>query len=188
MDLARYFATAYYGQRYPNSISWSHKIIWGNHELKYGAISPTANAFKTTTVWGAEREEDGDNIVWGTDFGDFNIVWGTDCGGEDCDNIVWGTSTTDENGFNIVWGTNEDGDNIVWGTSCLGEDCFNIVWGTECAGEDCDNIVWGTADSDMVLFDDPNAAPVEEPVVSAIEHLIEPTVSSSTTTASGGQL
>ncbi len=233
VDLARYFATAYYGQRYPNSHSWSHKIIWGNHQVTRGAIRPSANAFKTTTVWGAERDaygtnivwgtrcdsetcgnivwgtlqdgfnivwgtvaddgfnivwgtiQDGYNIVWGTSLDEFNIVWGTDCGGEDCFNIVWGTTSTDEYGFNIVWGTNEDRDNIVWGT-CFGDECFNIVWGTECNGEDCDSIVWGTADSDMVLFDNPDAAPVEEPVVTEIELLIAP--AASTTTASWGQL
>jgi serine protease AprX len=235
VDLATYFATAQPWQRYPNSYSWSRQIIWGNHRVVNGAITPAANAFKTTTVWGAEREEDGDNIVWGTRCSDedcdnivwgtfedddnivwgtmddggfnivwgtrcdtedcdnivwgtnddaFNIVWGTDCDGEDCDNIVWGTTSIDEGGFNIVWGTNEDGDNIVWGTSCLGEDCDNIVWGTNCFGEDCDNIVWGTADSDMVLFDNPEAPPVEEPVVTDIEILIAPAGQ----TTSGGQL
>ncbi len=153
VDLARFFKTAHAGQRYLSSRIWSRKIIWGNHRVGGGAITPGANAFKLGTTWGANFAEDGDNIVWGTDCETEdcdNIVWGTV---EDHDNIVWGTS--DENGFdedgdNIVWGTacsddpttSEDCDNIVWGTS---EDVDNIVWGTDCHGEDCDNIVWGTS-------------------------------------------
>jgi hypothetical protein len=197
VDLAKYFATAQPGQRYPSARMWSKQIIWGNSRVGGGAISPTANAFRAGMVWGANRAEDGDNIVWGTRcatedcdnivWGTFedgdNIVWGTF---EDGDNIVWGTMA--EDGFNIVWGTNdwgsaEDADNIVWGTDCGGEDCDNIVWGTS---EDVDNIVWGTAEdadaivwgtsangeydiwgtsdedtADPILFDDPEAPPVE---------------------------
>ena len=154
VDLVKYFATAQPGQPYfrQHSNVWSRQIIWGNHRLTGGAISPTANAWHIGQAWGAAADEDGDNIVWGTDCETEdcdNIVWGTF---EDGDNIVWGTADIngyDEDGDNIVWGTHcatggslEDCDNIVWGTV---EDGDNIVWGTDCAGEDCDNIVWGTA-------------------------------------------
>jgi serine protease AprX len=160
VDLARYFATAHAGDRYPYAKMWSQRILWGNHRLGGGAISPTANAWHTGVVWGAAVDEDGDNIVWGTVCASEdcdNIVWGTT---EDADNIVWGTTT--EDGDNIVWGTScdpnsptsnpEDCDNIVWGTA--GEDDDNIVWGTDCGGEDCDNIVWGTAgeDADNIVW------------------------------------
>lgn len=164
VDLARYFATAQPGQRYPASPLWSQQIIWGNYRLGGGALSPTANAFAAGTVWGAARAEDGDNIVWGTRCGPEdcdNIVWGTFA--EDGDNIVWGTAdlsgfnivwgTFEDESFNIVWGTREDADNIVWGTDCGGEDCDNIVWGTIVAGEDGDNIVWGTCeDGDNIVW------------------------------------
>jgi serine protease AprX len=205
VDLARYFATAQPGHRYPSSSTWSRRIIWGNQRLGRGAISPTASAFRATTVWGADLAEDGDNIVWGTR-----------CGGEDCDNIVWGTfedgdnivwGTADRNGFNIVWGTQvdeqfnivwgtfedadnivwgtnflgEDGDNIVWGTNFLGEDGDNIVWGTNFLGEDGDNIVWGTSGTEAVLFEDPEAPPGEVPDVN-FDTLFEPVTTSGTTT------
>jgi serine protease AprX len=173
VDLVRYFKTANPGARYPDQKTWSRKIIWGNHRLRGGAISPYANAWAVGTVWGASRDEDGDNIVWGTrcdadgdedcdnivwgttegDDGDGdNIVWGT--ADEDGDNIVWGTRCGDEDCDNIVWGTaEEDADNIVWGTDCGGEDCDNIVWGTSGRNEDGDNIVWGTAeDGDNIVW------------------------------------
>ena len=161
VDVARYFVTAQPGAAYPFKSRWSRKIIWGNYQLSGGAISPSANAWQTGTVWGAARGEDGDNIVWGTRCASEdcdNIVWGTV---EDGDNIVWGTRAEDgdnivwgtrgEDADNIVWGTAEDADNIVWGTDCGGEDCDNIVWGTR--GEDADNIVWGTAeDGDNIVW------------------------------------
>ena len=197
VDLARYFAIAQPGQRYPSSTLWSRKIIWGNYRLGRGAISPTASAFRADTVWGAALAEDGDNIVWGTACAGENcdnIVWGTF---EDGDNIVWGTAdltgfnivwgTQVDELFNIVWGTNEDadnivwgtafggedGDNIVWGTRFLGEDSDNIVWGTAFGGEDGDNIVWGTSGTDAVLFEDPAVPPTEVPEV-PFEALFEP--------------
>jgi serine protease AprX len=156
VDLARSFKAPQNGQRYLHSPTWSRHIIWGNHRLRRGAISPSANAFTLGTVWGADRAPDGFNIVWGTrcESEDCdNIVWGTmEAGGdvlwgirtEDGDNIVWGTSQDEL--FNIVWGTLEDADNIVWGTDCRGEDCDNVAWGTSIEGPDGFNIVWGTAE------------------------------------------
>jgi len=187
VDLAKYFATAQAGARYPYSSMWSQRIIWGNYRVGGGAISPNANAFQTHTVWGALRGEDGDNIVWGTR-----------CETETCANVVWGASLDGDGAFgvidedldNIVWGTSLDGsfddlgedvDNIVWGTSLDGslaassEDGDNIVWGTNFASEDGDNIVWGTSDSqiDIVLFDDPDAPPGEFEVTT-FDLLFEP--------------
>ncbi len=179
VTLARYFARAREGDRYPFRSTWSRQIIWGNYLMSGGVIWPNGSAWAAGMVWGEMVDEEGDNIVWGTlcapedcdnivwgtaedldnivwgtdEDGD-NIVWGTRCAdpddpGEDCDNIVWGTCV-DEDCDNIVWGTMEDVDNIVWGTECSGDDCDNIVWGTACAGdEDCDNIVWGTAEPDF---------------------------------------
>ncbi|HEY7285493.1 MAG TPA: S8 family peptidase [Vicinamibacterales bacterium] len=129
--LARFYATAHYGDRMPVQSIWSQQIIWGNHKLKGGYINPTSNAWATNIVWGMVKTMG--------DAGD-NIVWGMGCGGGDCDNIVWGMDAGD----NIVWGMAKDGDNIVWGMA-QGDD--NIVWGMDCGGADCDNIVWGTVDA-----------------------------------------
>jgi hypothetical protein len=150
--LARFFATAQPGSTLTMASTWSRRVIWGNHRITGGVIRPNANAFQADTVWGAARDADGDNIVWGTlqraADGD-NIVWGTfDALTED--NIVWGT-VRDDVGDNIVWGTFTDSDNIVWGTMASDNivwgtrESDNIVWGTDCGGADCDNIVWGTA-------------------------------------------
>ncbi len=145
IDLARFFAKARAGQSYPSSRLWGKKIFWGNHRLGHGVIKPNGTAWKTSVVWGASADDEGDNIVWGTKCGRDecdNIVWGT--AADEADNIVWGTASDEAD--NIVWGTfaEDEDDNIVWGTAADDED--NIVWGTDCGGgEDCDNIVWGTA-------------------------------------------
>jgi subtilisin family serine protease len=77
--------------------SWSKHLMWGNHMVSGGFMDPSANAWSTTVVWGADgvrTANGGDNIVWGTNGGD-NIVWGTNGG----DNIVWGTAVSQ----NILW-------------------------------------------------------------------------------------
>lgn len=148
VDLARFFANARAGERYPNGTGWSRRINWGSHSVSDGAISPSSNAWALNIVWGTAADDEGDNIVWGTacEQDCRNIVWGT-ASDDEGDNIVWGTA--DEEGDNIVWGTasDDEGDNIVWGTDCGGDDCFNIVWGTT-SDDEGDNIVWGTASDD----------------------------------------
>jgi serine protease AprX len=145
VDLARFLKSPKAGQAYPSSRTWSKTILWGTHKLTNGVIAPAGSAWAIQTVWGAARDAEGDNIVWGTH-----------CEQKSCDGVIWGTSplnvaglmlgSFDSEGDNIVWGTMRDaeGDNIVWGTSLLSE-VDNIVWGTECGGADCDNIVWGTS-------------------------------------------
>jgi serine protease AprX len=143
--LARFFATAQPGQPVPTQSIWSKQIIWGTHLLSHGFIHPEANAFAVGTDWGAAKDDNAENIVWGTACADDtcdNIVWGTD---DSVDNIVWGTACADDTCDNIVWGTADGDENIVWGTDCGGDDCENVVWGTV---DTDDNIVWGTADSD----------------------------------------
>ena len=147
VDLARFYATASVGQRYPSQKAWSRTIIWANHRINKGVIRPGANAWANSTVWGALRDALNENIVWGTLLRDGeNIVWGTsvlDTGVTALtldENIVWGTLRVDEN---IVWGTLRDAENIVWGTTCGSDDCFNVVWGTSLL--DAENIVWGTS-------------------------------------------
>jgi serine protease AprX len=134
VELARYFAKARAGDRYPSNWQWSKQILWGNQRLKGGVIKPNGSAWASNIVWGTTDDE---NIVWGTLCNDCeNIVWGT---ADALENIVWGTLSDTEN---IVWGTLDGAENIVWGTSGNDE---NIVWGTACGGADCENIVWGTA-------------------------------------------
>jgi serine protease AprX len=154
--LARFYATARYGDRVPFQTSWSRHIIWGNHELTGGFIKPTANAWANNIVWGMAKTlaSDGDNIVWGTAADGDNIVWGMSYSG---DNIVWGTAA---DGDNIVWGMANGGDNIVWGMDCGGGDCADKVWGSASDGDNIvwgtaelgDNIVWGTAGFDNIVW------------------------------------
>ncbi len=176
VKLAHFYRTAAPGARFPKSKAWSRHIIWGTHRIRGGIIMPSANAWATNIVWGADRDADGDNIVWGNscpaDSDCENIVWGNDAdlgenivwGNEDpIDNIVWGNSVDGSDNIvwgnsaddNIVWGATVDPltDNIVWGNS---GDEDNIVWGNDCDGADCDNIVWGasveTLDGDNIVW------------------------------------
>ncbi len=156
--LAKYFASPRAGDRMPFQSSWSRQIIWGNHRLSHGVITPNANAWANNIVWGMTKTQGltGDNIVWGMRYDGDNIVWGMQYQG---DNIVWGMQSDGDNivwgmrgdGDNIVWGMNGDGDNIVWGMDCGGADCDDVVWGT--ATGDGDNVVWGTAaDGDNIVW------------------------------------
>jgi len=157
--LAAFFKTARPGDKVPVQKVWSRKVIWGNHNLAGGYITPSGNAWATNVVWGSSNTISGDNIVWGSmcpDVSCDNIVWGsTDSmdnivwGSSFDDNIVWGSSCADAGCDNVVWGSGAD-DNIVWGSDCGGADCDNVVWGSADAA---DNIVWGSADpSDNIVW------------------------------------
>jgi serine protease AprX len=144
--LAMFYKYAQPGDRLPTQKVWSRQVIWGNHRLSGGVISPAGNAWGTNVVWGMVKTlgMTGDNVVWGTMATGDNVVWGT---AQDGDNVVWGTSF---NGDNVVWGTMAAGDNVVWGTDCGGADCDTAVWGV---ASDGDNIIWGTAsDGDNVVW------------------------------------
>jgi hypothetical protein len=157
--LARYFAVAEKGDHYPNMHAWSKHILWGNHRVKGGVLTPGGTAWGLNIVWGEMHTPQGQNIVWGENCDTAscdNIVWGNNIvwgESDDSDNIVWGNTDDD----NIVWG-NSDDDNIVWGNGTddnivwgnLGED--NIVWGNDCGGADCDNIVWGNSADDNIVW------------------------------------
>ena len=145
--MAYFFKYAQPGDLYPYLPTFSRSLIWGNQRLTGGIITPTANAWASSVVWGAAMTPavsgsgvsgsgvQAANVVWGTMSDGDNVVWGTMSAG---DNVVWGTSF---DGDNVVWGTMADGDNIVWGTDCGGADCDDVVWGTMADG---DNVVWGT--------------------------------------------
>jgi hypothetical protein len=140
VDLARFLQTAKPGQRYPSNPAWTRAVLWGTHKLRGGVLKPAGSAYALSTVWGASRDAEGDNIVWGTRCGELcdQVYWGAS--EMDADNIVWGTF--DREGDNIVWGTIRELDNIVWGTALESD---NIVWGTECSGANCEGQVWGTS-------------------------------------------
>ena len=141
--LASFYKDAQPGDRLPTQKVWSRQIIWGNHRLSGGVISPTANAWGNNVVWGVAQTmgTTGDNVVWGVASGD-NVVWGVASG----DNVVWGVASGD----NVVWGVSYVGDNVVWGVSYGGD---NVVWGTDCGGADCDTAVWGVAtDGDNIIW------------------------------------
>jgi serine protease AprX len=144
--LAKFYLNPRSGDRMPMQSVWSRQILWGNHRLTGGVITPKANAWASTVIWGTARTmgTTGDNVVWGTMYSGDNVVWGTSVG----DNVVWGTAYGDNvvwgtsAGDNVVWGTSFSGDNVVWGTMASGD---NVVWGTDCGGADCDTAVWGVA-------------------------------------------
>ena len=89
VTLAKYFKDAKPGSRYPLSPSWSQHILWGNHRVSGGVITPNATAWAANIVWG-EASKLGQNIVWGENCASscYDVAWGK--------NIVWGE--------NIVWG------------------------------------------------------------------------------------
>jgi serine protease AprX len=110
---------------------WNGRIIWGNRAVEAGAL--TLDAWRTDVAWGmraavaASSQNDGENIVWGTE-----------CGGANCEHIVWGTACEDDECEGIVWGTASAGDTVVWGTSGDGEG-EKIAWGVADAAED---VLW----------------------------------------------
>ncbi len=164
VTLARYFATATAGARYPKASSWSRRIIWGNSMIKGGVIAPFANAWATNVVWGENTTPGGQNIVWGETCGGNcgnkvygnNIVWGENIVWGMDDNIVWGTTSNVVWGLddNIVWGMDYNivwGQNVVWGMDCSGANCANVTWG-QSTGASGMNIVWGMSEGLNVVW------------------------------------
>jgi hypothetical protein len=163
VDLARFLYSAEPGYAYPSNPAWSRTIVWGNHKLTGGVLKPQGSAFSTQVVWGAARDAEGDNIVWGTRCDTKacdNVIWGS--AAMDLDNIVWGTFDREGDNIvwgtmreldNIVWGTARETDNIVWGTACENANCEDMVWGASIAEGELDNIVWGTAmEADNIVW------------------------------------
>jgi serine protease AprX len=154
VQLARFFSQ---GDQYPSDMTWGRQIIWANHRVQGGLLTPNANAWALTLAWGSGTVAGGP-VVWGkvwdtassawtpwsTRCSDAtcssalwsaespNVVWGSYCGGADCSATVW--STTDAE--TVVWGTS-DAQTVVWGTS----DDETVVWGTSC-GQDAQPVIW----------------------------------------------
>ena len=89
VDIAKFLHAPQPGQHYPKNSRWGRTINWGNRKLKNGVIKPAGSAWALNTVWGAARDGEGDNIVWGTA-----------CVTAECDNIVWGTAEPVED---VLW-------------------------------------------------------------------------------------
>ncbi|HET9830566.1 MAG TPA: S8 family peptidase, partial [Vicinamibacterales bacterium] len=58
VKLAKFYATHTVGQRIPTQLTWSKHIIWGNHMLSGGYLSPLANAWSNNVVWGTAKTLD----------------------------------------------------------------------------------------------------------------------------------
>jgi serine protease AprX len=119
---------------YPTSPDWSMQVVWGNRLIQGGELDPGANAWRTSTVWGASTTASNLKITWGSNFSDTgqNVVWGSQCNGDDCatDWTIAGSGVVigADDGDTVVWGTSDDGDTVVWGTSCSDPGCTPVIW------------------------------------------------------------
>ena len=144
---------------YPDSETWTARVIWGNRLLKGGRFTAGANAWVTDVLWGASSTPAGEAVELGYrcsstgcdvtqpwrvgDGSPFNVVWGNACGGTDCNGTAWSTTVvwgTSDEGDTVVWGTSDEGDTVVWGTSDEGD---TVVWGTSCSDPSCTPTIWG---------------------------------------------
>jgi hypothetical protein len=149
----------------PATDGWSRAIIWGNHLVRGGSFTSSANAWSKNVTWGATITPAGQPVQWGAlASGDAwavpcsdatcstggwrsgssrNVVWGATCGGDDC-TVTWtpagaaAAMTTDSENEIVVWGSAGDENQIVvWGSA----DAQVVVWGS--SGE-FEIVVWGS--------------------------------------------
>jgi len=163
IELAKFFASP--GTDLPSHPRWGRQLIWGNHRLWGGVLTPDANAWLSQIQWGDERTSAGADVVWGqipaggngstaawrpwavhcldfmcrtADWGPSeNVVWGSACGGNDCQ-----TGPLTVSVGNLLSGATVS-QTIAWGTA----NPATTVWGT--AGQ---TIVWGTDDQDTIVW------------------------------------
>ena len=163
IELARFFAAPSANPQFSHP-EWSHQLIWGNHRVWGGYLTPDADAWSSQVNWGDTRTPDGNDIVWGLVSSpgiwlpwsvhclDFtcssaawgqseNVVWGSTCGGADCQT---GGAPPVANDVDAMLARGTDPQTIVWGTTA--ED--TIVWGTM-NGE---TIVWGTTNGQTIVW------------------------------------
>jgi serine protease AprX len=151
----------------PSPPEWGSQLIWGNHRLQGGQLTPDANGWAVDVVWGAAKTPDGQNVTWGVVCSTGNCaaggsgwgIWDASCSDASCSSVVWGGANSE----NVVWGstcggadcqtrtwsTSDDGtvvwansasadDTVVWGNSAGSDD--TVVWGNSCA--DCEPVIW----------------------------------------------
>jgi hypothetical protein len=178
VELARFFA-APLTIPYPTSTAnWSRQLLWGNHRVQGGRLTPTANAWGTDVTWGAAAAFDGQAVTWGV------LCSSPDCSGATPDR--WGAACVTVDCRVVVWGS-VTSENVVWGWTCGGADCDaarsvplllsltpgtpglvwssatedTVVWGTADNGDtvvwgtadDGDTVVWGTSGDSSVIWD-----------------------------------
>jgi serine protease AprX len=175
VNLARYFGSPD-TTVYPAGTTWGRQLIWGNHRITGGRLTPTANAWGSDVAWGAAQRSDGTPVAWGircasADCSDTTAdLWGATCASPDCSVVIWGDVASQ----NVVWGwacgggdcntvapavwapammapgwasSSSDEDTVVWGTA---DEEDTVVWGT---ADDGDTVVWGTTDEgDTVVW------------------------------------
>jgi serine protease AprX len=167
VDLARFFQSPL-TMPVPGAANWSRQLLWGNHRIQGGVITPGANAWGSDVAWGAGKTAAGAPVTWGVQCDPgctqpTSESWGTTCVTLDCSVVIWG-SVTSENvvwgwtcagadcnvaGTALVWSPATSGTNGTWATSSNSED--TVVWGT--TGDEGDTVVWGTADDgDTVVW------------------------------------
>jgi serine protease AprX len=140
VELARYFAAPW--GVYPASSTWSGRLIWANHLIRGGRLTPTANAWTTKLVWGAAKTPNGANVQWGVLSDGSSDAWGVTCANANCTTFEWGGSNSP---------------NVVWGTMCGGADCAS-TWSastmdtTALSTSSSDTVVWGSANADTVVW------------------------------------
>jgi len=142
IELARSFAAPFDPQ--PSDSEWSQQLIWGNHRVWGGYLTPDANAWSTQVEWGDTRTSGGNDIAWG-------LEWSPDAFGSGGTWVPWSVHCLDFTCSSADWGQSE---NVVWGSSCGGADCqsgstppvFNDVDSLFASGTDSLTLVWGTID------------------------------------------
>jgi hypothetical protein len=156
VELARFFA-APASTPYPSSSEWSEQLIWANHRIRGGLLTPDASAWSTDVLWGAALTPAGANVQWGVikTNGTWK-AWGSVCLDPECGAFAWGVDRSP----NVVWGERCDGADCSdqWSVEemasadetvvCGSTDNDTVVWGTDAE----DTVVWGTGDEDTVVW------------------------------------
>jgi serine protease AprX len=158
IELARFFAAPSVNPQFSDS-QWSHQLIWGNHRVWGGSLTPDANAWSSQVEWGDTRTPFGDDVAWG-------LVWSPSATGSTGTWTTWSVHCLDLTCSSADWGSS---DNVVWGSACGGADCQTgspqvasainallsggldaqtIVWGTTAA----QTIVWGTTTGQTIVW------------------------------------
>jgi serine protease AprX len=152
VDLARFFQSPL-TLPFPDATNWSRQLLWGNHRIQGGVITPAANAWGSDVAWGAAKTTAGAPVTWGVECDPgctqpTSATWGTTCLTLDCSVVVWGSPTSE---------------NVVWGWTCAGADCsvagVTPVWtpatatsGPSASSANDDTVVWGTGNDDTVVW------------------------------------
>jgi hypothetical protein len=148
VELARFFANP---SSVPDPVSsgWSTQIIWANHRVRGGRLTPGANAWSPNVMWGAASTSSGERVEWG-------VICASGACETEAEWSAWSAACSDPTCSTVAWGA-EDSANVVWGSSCGGSDCQQ-VWSVTDAGSTVlganseDTVVWGSSGDDTVVW------------------------------------